>query len=133
MTGDGINDWATAYIEAQMDPDLLKGERPLWWVVEQFMYPVDTIISPQDRWLAILEIHSRRPSGKVIGMLAAGPLEDLIHYSGPEFIEPVELESRPNPAFRHLLGGGLDEQYAGDMGSRPKGARRGVVNRVTDR
>jgi hypothetical protein len=37
--------------------------------------------------------------------LAAGPLEDLIHYHGPEIIAEMEVRSRCNPEFRHLLGG----------------------------
>jgi len=44
----------------------------------------------------------------VIGNLAAGTLEDLIHGHGPEFIERIELEVRRNPSFGHLLRGVLE-------------------------
>ncbi len=37
-------------------------------------------------------------------MLAAGPLEDLLAFQGPEFIGRVECETTQNPRFRHLLG-----------------------------
>ena len=38
-------------------------------------------------------------------MLAAGPLEDLIHSHGPEFIEKIEEEARVNREFKLLLRG----------------------------
>lgn len=58
-----------------------------------------------DCWLAILEVLSRDPPEEVIGVLAAGALEDLIRSHGPAFIERIEAESRRNKAFRRLLGG----------------------------
>jgi hypothetical protein len=59
----------------------------------------------EELWQGILEVLSRNPSETVLGMLAAGPLEDLIHYHGPAYVEAIELEARRNPSFRHLLGG----------------------------
>jgi len=103
MTRAEIADWATAYIEAQMIPKI-PGNHPLWWAIHRFML-VDSTTSPEDCWLAILEILSRNPPQEVIQVLAAGALEDLINHHGPEFIERIELEARRNSAFRHLLGG----------------------------
>ncbi len=37
-------------------------------------------------------------------MLAAGPLEDLIEYHGPDFIGRIEDEARRSAIFRELLG-----------------------------
>jgi hypothetical protein len=44
-------------------------------------------------------------SEEVLGVLAAGPLEDLIHDKGDDFIERIELLARRDPAFRLLLRG----------------------------
>lgn len=41
----------------------------------------------------------------MIGILAAGPLEDLIHAWGPAFIDRIEVQAHRDLAFRHLLGG----------------------------
>ncbi len=42
-------------------------------------------------------IHLRRHAlDKMIGVLARGPLEGLIQYHGPEFIEHIGAESRPS-------------------------------------
>jgi hypothetical protein len=104
MNRDEIAAWATAYIEAQLIPKI-PGDHPLWWAIERFMLPVGTTVSPEDCWFTILEILSRNPPQEVIGVLAAGALEDLIDSHGPEFIERIEAESRCNKAFRRLLGG----------------------------
>jgi hypothetical protein len=99
-----VSAWASAYIAAEGLPSEAKHESPNWWAIERFMNLYDRDQAEQ-AWLVILEILSRRPSPAVVGMLAAGPLEDLVEEWGPEFIDRIELEARRNPAFRHLLGG----------------------------
>ena len=105
MTRNEIEVWATAYIQAQQDPDILKGNHPLWWAAANFMLPVSSSATPDDCWQAIIEVLARNPPDKVVGMLAAGPLEDLIEYHGAEFIDRIETESRRSASFHHLLGG----------------------------
>ena len=104
MTRSEIERWATAYIQAQEDPTLLTVENhPLWWAVENFMLPADGPPAG-DCWATILEVLSRNPGEQVLGMLAAGPLEDLIEYHGTDFIDRIEDEARRSPIFRELLG-----------------------------
>ncbi|MBV6836809.1 hypothetical protein KWH01_05840 [Xanthomonas campestris pv. merremiae] len=59
----------------------------------------------EESWATILAILAKNPPDSVIGVLAAGPLEDLIQDSGLHYIDRIELEARRNPAFRQLLGG----------------------------
>jgi len=92
--------WVDAYIEGQQRQNPPNQNDPLWWAVNRF-WEAD----PEDCWLAILATLSREPPAKVLGVLAAGPLEDLIECHGPRFIERIETESRRNPAFRDLLSG----------------------------
>ncbi|HET6430956.1 DUF6869 domain-containing protein [Dyella sp.] len=104
MDSQAIEDWANAYIALQQD-----GSRPLdghhlFWAAERFMFPVHTA-DAEDCWATILAILARAPPKDVLGLLAAGPLEDLIHHAGPGFIDRIELQARKDPAFRHLLGG----------------------------
>jgi len=42
---------------------------------------------------------------KVIGCLAAGPLEDLLVNTGEDYIKEIEVLARQEPKFKHLLGG----------------------------
>jgi hypothetical protein len=99
---DDLRIWVDAYIEAQQDADLLKEGNPHWWAVNRFM---DDDTDPEDCWLAILAILSKGPPANVLGVLAAGPLEDLVEYHGPQFIDRIEVEARRSSAFRDLLSG----------------------------
>ncbi len=103
MTKEEFNNWVSAYIEAEDAPEKLNENNSLFWAVEQFMNL--NYENPEICWEAILEILERNPSDKVIAVLAAGPLEDLIEVHGSLFIDRIEKEARRNPRFRHLLGG----------------------------
>jgi hypothetical protein len=61
--------------------------------------------NPEAAWPLILELLKQPLVENAFGGLAAGPLEDLIEYHGPEFIGRIETEARINPKFRRLLGG----------------------------
>ena len=56
-------------------------------------------------WQFILEVYKRDLSDKVIAVLAAGPLEDLLVKRGVDFIDHVKELARKDPRFNHLLGG----------------------------
>ena len=60
---------------------------------------------PEVAFGLIVEIWARDDSRKVIQLLSAGPLEDLLTSHGPEYIGRVEEEAERNPRFRQLLGG----------------------------
>lgn len=60
---------------------------------------------PEDLWQFVQTIYKRPMSDRLFAVLAAGPLEDLIAYHGPAFIDRIETEARQNPRFKELLGG----------------------------
>ena len=54
---------------------------------------------------------------RVVGRLAAGPIEDLLGHHGPDFIEEIEAEAGRDPRMAWALGGVWqflmsDEMYA---------------------
>ena len=53
----------------------------------------------------IRDILHRDSSDKVVENLAAGPLEDLLVYHGPDVIDEIEALAAGDPEFRCLLGG----------------------------
>ena len=61
--------------------------------------------TPEVAWQAIVELSRQSLTDQQTAVLAAGPLEDLLAYHGPAFIDRVEREARVYRAFRHLLGG----------------------------
>jgi hypothetical protein len=96
--------WATAYIEAQLLPQGEVGaDHPLWWAIERTQLP-ETLERAEEVWEFLLEALSLSPPDKVIGMLGAGPMEDLLDDWGPEFIDRIEAEAARSAAFRKMLG-----------------------------
>lgn len=102
MNETDLEAWAVAYIDGVRDPARLKDGHPLWWAIERFM---DLDTDGEDVWLAILHILAKSPPDEVLAVLAAGPLEDLIHYHGDAFIDRIESQARQDRAFRQLLNG----------------------------
>ncbi len=96
--------WIAAYIEAQSLARVVEPNDQCWWAVERFM-DMDSLEQAEAGWCAILGILARRPTEQVLGMLAAGPLEDLIHYWGPDFIDRIERAAWDDVQFRNLLTG----------------------------
>jgi hypothetical protein len=92
--------WVEAYIAAQ-EQGGVDGDHPLWWAIDRFFELMHE--HPEDCWQAILAVLDTTNSESVLGILGAGPLEDLIHEHGPEFIDRIEFEARENPPFKALL------------------------------
>jgi hypothetical protein len=99
---DEIEAWIAAYIEAQSLKKPINPDHQCWWAVERFM-DMNTFEQAQAGWCAILGILHRQPPEQVLSMLAAGPLEDLIHYWGPDFIDRIEQTASDDVQFRNLL------------------------------
>ena len=76
---------------------------PLFWAIEKFIN--DSFDDPETCWKGILGVLSRNPSQKVISILAAGPLEDLIESHGPKYIDRIEEEARRNQSLSIFLVG----------------------------
>lgn len=124
LSEEQIQEWARGYISAYEAPDPALGKDELSPYVLQLM-PGSDQIDAEDTWRVILAVLSQNPSDEIIGMLAAGPLEDLIEDQGTEFIERIETEARRNPAFRHLLGG-VWKSSTPDIWARVERARAGI-------
>jgi hypothetical protein len=60
---------------------------------------------PHEAWQTILAVLSRKPSSRVIELLAAGPLESLLVKHGLLVIDAIEESARTNGDVAMLLGG----------------------------
>ena len=103
MNEEEIGKWANDYIQAQQVKGL-NTDHPLWWAIERFMHVGDKI-SVDDSLNTILSILEMDPPNKVLDVLAAGPLEDLIENHGEKIIDKIELLANRNPQFKKLLRG----------------------------
>ncbi len=98
---DKLQEWALAYIDFQSKDELPDEGDSSWWPVWKF-YDLGED-NPEDCWNAIQLIIDKTDNEKVLGMLAAGPLEDLIEDHGHKFIERIEAEADRNPKFYKVL------------------------------
>jgi len=78
---------------------------------------------PEMAWEAILRIIKLELSEGQIATLAAGPVESLLSWQGPQFIDRIETEARRNPFFRNLLGGVWRQDMPDAIWSRVEAAR----------
>ncbi len=101
---DDIDRWAEAYIRVHDAEASLDESHPDYLATYEFM---EKLIGPRAEqcWSGVLAVVSRRPSERVLGMLAAGILEDLLDDSGPVFIDRIEEQARLDPVFKRMLGG----------------------------
>ena len=60
---------------------------------------------PESAFQFVLEVLRRNHSNKILRVLSAGPLEDILVKHGDAIIDRVEAEARSNPMFATLLGG----------------------------
>jgi len=99
-----IEKWAEAYIRVQEAQASLDESNPDYLAAYEFMQELTGPVA-EDCWRGILAVVKRRPSERVLGMLAASLVEDLLEGSGESFIERIEEQSRIDPVFRQMLHG----------------------------
>lgn len=78
-------------------------EDPNRWAWEEFERLVNEL--PCKAWRAVLAVTERTDDVFTLGMLAAGPLEDLLELHGPAVVERIEREAQTNAKFRRVLQG----------------------------
>lgn len=99
-----VEDWADAYIRVHEADASLDESHPDYLAAYEFMVELVGPIA-EECWLGILAVVERRPSERVLGMVAAGLMEDLLEDSGEQFISRIEHQARIDPVFRSMLHG----------------------------
>ena len=80
-----------------------KGNPDLFWAWEKLSEIAQK--SPEEAWEYILKIATSTSNERVLSNLAAGPLEDLLVFHGPVFIDRIETYTRQNPPFVSVIKG----------------------------
>ena len=94
-----VTAWLTAFQAERESPEY---ETNFWATSEVLDWRLE---GDGDRlWPFILEAYKRDLSDKMIAVLAAGPLEDLLDKRGEDFIDRIEELARKDPKFNDLLG-----------------------------
>jgi hypothetical protein len=117
-----LDDFVTAWIAYQEAEEDSPEQERLQWVSDQVIFwGLDQ--EGDALWEFVLEAYERELSPGVIGVLAAGPLEDLLARQGAEFIDRVEELARKDPKFNYLLGGVWRNKMTDDVWQRVQAAR----------
>lgn len=74
-----------------------------FWAWERVMHLVKN--EPGEAWPVILDLVEKAPDDKVLGVIAAGEIEDFIMAHAPEFIDRIEAEARSSARFKEALAG----------------------------
>jgi len=79
--------------------------------------------SPDFLWQFIMKTFRRTDHEEVLGMLAAGPLENLLSYRGGDYIERIEHLASEDERFKQLLHGVWRLAMTDDVWTRLQAAR----------
>ena len=134
MTEATVDDHAADWVAyAQYGPDNVPDDVG---VLAQFMIGPDIPLNdPELAWATIrkvvdnfemadLEAENASTAQKVVGRLAAGPIEDLLSYHGPDFIDRVEAAARSDQRMRWALGGAWRYTMTDEIWARVQAAAR---------
>ena len=100
-----LDAWADNYVVAHQTKPHTKDEHEAALLASEPGYSALLLGHTETLWRFILKVLERQPSEWALGMLAAGPIEDLISECGTQFIDRIETQARQNPLFREALHG----------------------------
>jgi hypothetical protein len=119
-------EWETlirAWIDAENSVEKRSDyDEPKWWAVNAVgEWHLED--KHEALWEFIIRTFEREMSDKAFGILAAGPVENLLSEFGESYIERVEELARKNPRFNFLLGGVWQLAMTEDVWARLQKAR----------
>jgi len=85
-------------VEAYLIANGVTGDESSSWAIDELLGLVWQ--DPELAWPMICSIVEREPPKWLLGILGAGPLEDLLRAHGPRFIERIEEAALQNEFFR---------------------------------
>lgn len=109
MTPESLHSLVLAYIERYKTQftwgadGVLKETDINFWAWEEFERL--TRAEPEEAWTAVLAVIDATDDEYTLGMLAAGPLEDLIDAHGQAFVDRIEQRASADSRFRSVLQG----------------------------
>lgn len=120
-----LDEWVDAYIAAHHEQPMNDQQREDATLASEPASSAFGVGKPQAEaiWRFILKVVAKRPSEWTLGMLAAGPIEDLIGECGDAFIDRIEVEARRDPVFRRALHGVRQTTSSQDVWNRIVQAR----------
>ena len=86
----------------KLGPDSTSQQK-VFWAIETLMDLTEE--DPEMAWEIILAILEEDSSEKILGNVAAGPLEDLMCVYGEEIMDRIESQAQRDPVFKKCMAG----------------------------
>ena len=118
-----LDEWADEFVAAHLEQPHDRDARDASALASEPGYVAISEGQAEALWRFILKVVERQPSEWALGMLAAGPIDDLIAMRGALFIERIEAEARENALFRQTLTGVWQNRTPSDLWARVERAR----------
>ncbi len=80
---------------------IVEGDGVNFWAYEEVTELIGT--DPERAWRLTIQMLRQSENELAVATVAAGPLEDLLAWSGPEFINQAESLAVSEPRFRQAL------------------------------
>lgn len=100
------------------------GEHPLSYVTFKEAEYIKN--EPEIAWSLVLELVANAQSEKILALIAAGPLEDLLNRYPEQYIKAIEEQARKNKTFKKCLSGVWESRI-------PKPIWKRILNVTDDR
>ena len=97
-----IEELSNEWIKAEESTD--ESDEENHWSID-YIIDLPLIGHYDELWAFIKQTYKKGMSNKVVGALAAGPLEDLLADAGETYIDEIEELAKEDPKFSYLLGG----------------------------
>lgn len=98
-----LDNLVQAWIKGNQSEDRSPEYERNFWASERIFEMVDN--DPEEAWITIDAIRHATNDNKLLALLAAGHLEDLLATHGEKFIDRFENLAKTDEDFRRLLGG----------------------------
>ena len=116
-----VSEWI-CWVEWAIRTDKKEQDNPHSDAFDEFLWI--THDHPEHAWDAILAVFAEPKAKPYLGHLAAGPIEDLLSYHGPLFIDRVETFASNDSEFAQMLCGVWQFTMTEDIWARLKAARQ---------
>lgn len=113
-----LDEWVDAFIAAYRRQPTTAEEQEEASLASEPAYCAIHLGHAETLWRFIGKVVAERPSECALGMLAAGPLEDLIGERGEAFIDRIEAAAEHDPVFRRTLHGVWRSSASADIWTR---------------
>lgn len=121
ITAEEMEALVRAYVEYARTDETSQRKDELFWAFKTVSRLSEQ--EPEQCFDFIVAVLRYDQGDRVMELVAAGPMEDLLVHHGPDVIDRLEATAKLNPAFRDMLGGVWRNEITESVWNRVMAAR----------